>query len=79
MNEALIFCSKYLKSVETKFNISERNPDLSEDLGRAQLSVFKSIGRPIEKVSIVRLEEKQRRVAKWYILNNCEEVQSYLE
>ena len=30
-------------------------------------------------VSTVWLEEKQRRVIEWYILNNCEEVQPYLE
>ena len=79
VNEALTFCSKYLKGVETKSNRLEGNPDLSEDLGRAQLSVFKSIGRLIGKASTVRLEEKQRNVAEWYILNNCEEVQLYLE
>ena len=59
VNEALTFCSKYLKSVKTKFNKPvERNPYLIKDSGRAQLSVFKSIGRPIEKSSIVGLEEK---------------------
>ena len=44
VNKVLTFCSKYLKGVKTKFNRPERNPDLTEDLGRAQLSVFKSIG-----------------------------------
>ena len=79
MNKAMNFCSKYLKGVETKFNRPERNPDLIEDSGRAQLSIFKSIDRSIRKASNVLLEEKQRRVAEWYILNNCEEVQPYLE
>ena len=58
VNKALTFCSKYLKGVETRFNRSERNPDFTDDLERAQLSVFKSVGRPIGKGSIVRLEEK---------------------
>ena len=49
VNEVLTFCSKYLKGVETKFNRPERNPNLNEDLGRAKLSIFKSIGRPIGK------------------------------
>ena len=53
VNEALTFFSKYLKSVETKFNRPKRNLDLIEDSGRAQLSTFKSIGQPIEKASIV--------------------------
>ena len=58
VNEALTFCSKYLKGVETKFDKPDRNPDLIEDSGIAQLSVFKSIGRPIIKASTVRLKEK---------------------
>ena len=58
VNEALTFCSKYLKDVETKFNRLERNPDLTKDSEKTQLSVFKLIGRPIGKASIVRLEEK---------------------
>ena len=78
MNETLTFCSKYLKGVETRFNISERNLDLTEYSGRDKLSVFSSIGRPIGKVSTVRLGEKHRKVVEWYILNNCEEVQPYL-
>ena len=53
VNEALTFCSKYLKCVETKFNRPERNPDLTEDSGRAQLLIFKSIGRPIGIASTV--------------------------
>ena len=53
VNEALTFCSKYLKGVETKFNRPERNPNLNEDLERAKLSIFKSIGRPIGKDLIV--------------------------
>ena len=79
VKETLTFCSKYLKGVETKFNRPERNSNLTEDSGRTQLLVFKSIGRPIGKASIVRLEEKQRRVAGWYILNNYEKMQHYLK
>ena len=58
VNEALTFCSKYLKGLETKFNSPERNPDLTKDSRKAQLLVFKSIGRPIEKVSTIQLKEK---------------------
>ena len=79
VNEALTFCSKYLKCEQTKFNRLERNPYLTKDSRKAQLPVFKLIGQPIGKVSTIRLEEKQRRVTEWYILNNCEEVQPYLE
>ena len=79
VNKALTFCSKYLKGVETKFNRPERNLDLNEDLGRAKFFIFKSIVRPIRKASTIRLDEKKRRVAEWYILNNCEDLQPYLE
>ena len=79
VNEALTFCSKYLKGVETRFNRPERNLSLNEDSERINLPIFKLIGRPIGKVSTIILEEKQRRVAEWYILNNCEEVQPFLQ
>ena len=79
VNKALTFYSKHLKGMETKFNRPKRNLDLTEDLGRTQLSVLKFIGQPIRKASLVRLEEKHRRVTELYILNNFEEVQPYLE
>ena len=79
VTEALTFCSKYLKDVETKFNRPERNQDLSECVEEAQLSVFKSIGRTLGKASTLQLDEKPKRIAEWYILNNCEEVQPYFE
>ena len=63
VSETLMFCSKYLKGVETRFNKVERNPYLTEYSGRDKLFVFSSAAQPIKKVSIVRLEEKQRRVA----------------
>ena len=44
VNEALTFCSKYLKGVETRFNRPERNLSLNEDSKRINLSIFKSIG-----------------------------------
>ena len=59
VNEALTFCFKYLKGVETKFNRPKRNPNLTDDSKRAQLLVFKSIGRPIEKGLIVQLKKKR--------------------
>ena len=74
VNETLTFCSKYLKGAETKFNILKKNPNLTEDSGRAQLLVYKLIGRSIGKALTVRLEEKHLKVAKQYILNNCEEL-----
>ena len=57
VNKALTFCSTYLKGVEIRFNRPERNLDLIDDSERAQLSVFKSVGRPIGKGSVVQLEE----------------------
>ena len=37
--------------METRFNRPERNPDLTKDSGRAQLSIFKSISRPFRLAS----------------------------
>ena len=79
VDEALTFCSMYLKGVQTKFNRPERNQDVTATGDGTQLSVFKSRARPIGKQNFVQLDEKLRTTAIWYILNNCPEIQKYLE
>ena len=79
VDEALTFCSMYLKGVQTKFNRPERNQDVTASGDGIQLSVFKSRARPIGKQNFVQLDEKLRTTAIWYILNNCPEIQKYLE
>ena len=79
VDEALTFCSMYLKGVETRFNRPERNQDGIVSGDGIQLSVFKSRARPIGGEKFIQLDEKLRNTTIWYILNNCPEVQKYLE
>ncbi|XP_052294335.1 uncharacterized protein LOC107178912 isoform X1 [Citrus sinensis] len=76
INESLSFCSLYLDSIETKFNRVERNDDGGQRVGG--LSVFSQNVRPFGKAQI-ELSQQEIDIAHWYVLNNCDEVQEYLD
>uniref|UniRef100_A0A803PLT5 DUF4218 domain-containing protein n=1 Tax=Cannabis sativa TaxID=3483 RepID=A0A803PLT5_CANSA len=77
MDEALTFCSKYLKGVETRFNRPDRNVDVVPSLSK--LSVFRSQGRLIGKKQLRPLAEEEKKTAEWYVLNNCAEIAPYVQ
>ena len=79
VDEALTFCSMYFQRIETKFNRSDRNEDAIDTGPQKQLSVFQSQCRPTGKKTYVSLDTHLRKKAEWYILNNCPEIQNYLE
>ncbi|KAL2542697.1 Uncharacterized protein Adt_03675 [Abeliophyllum distichum] len=76
IEEALTFCSRYFEDVDTRFNRPERNDDLC--IRKKQLSIFESQCRPIGKRSLVVLESDVQAQAEFYILNNCLEIETYL-
>jgi len=77
LEECLLFCSKYLHDIETRYNQPERNSDgLSDDYGG--LSVFSPSGAPLEKAKSKCLTEEEWRQARDYVLKNCDELQPYL-
>lgn len=73
--ESLTFCSMYLHDVETLFSRPERNYDA--DATGVQLSVFAQSMRPCGGYKLEKWSETDLEPAKWYILNNCAEVQPY--
>ncbi|KAM6544118.1 hypothetical protein CsatB_008565 [Cannabis sativa] len=77
MDEALTFCSMYLKGVETRFNRPDRNVDVVPSLSK--LSVFRSQGRLIGKKQLRPLGEEEKKTAEWYVLNNCAEIAPYIQ
>ncbi|KAK2662159.1 hypothetical protein Ddye_000733 [Dipteronia dyeriana] len=79
VNEALIFCSMYLGSIETKFNRSERNDDKGKNRQECVLSIFSQKACPLGVSKLIHLPENEFRKAYWYILNNCEYLQPYLD
>ncbi|XP_060959377.1 uncharacterized protein LOC133030600 [Cannabis sativa] len=76
IDEASTFCSMYFKGVHTKFNCPERNED-APSVSR-YLTVYKSQCRPLGKQTITTLDEKTRKRAEWYILQNSSEIDPYM-
>lgn len=75
VNEALTFCSMYLCDVETKFTRPKGNQDERFIAPKRQLSIFQHVSCPIEKKQVILLEQKLRKKAEWYIMNNCPKIQ----
>ncbi|KAL5555316.1 hypothetical protein UlMin_037552 [Ulmus minor] len=76
VDEALTFCSRYFDDIETRFNRPDRNDD---GIHRTRkLFVFESQCNPMGKQSQVYVEKNVRDRAKFYILNNSPEIETYL-
>jgi hypothetical protein len=79
VNECLTFYSRYLKDdIETRFNKAERNQDKSAPVGPVELKVFSHGAKGFGK-SILKNYKKDFDKMKWYVLDNCEEAESYIE
>ncbi|KAF5450443.1 hypothetical protein F2P56_030797 [Juglans regia] len=78
--ECLTFCSMYLHDIETRFNREDRNIDgLPDDEGRDGFSVFTQKFPPLGISTQLQLDDKLFKSARWYILNNCTEIATYLD
>ncbi|GJU26152.1 hypothetical protein Tco_1164773 [Tanacetum coccineum] len=71
--EALTFCSRYLKDdVETRFNRPGRNDDgLPEQTDKFQ--VFRSVCKPTGRMKETRLTTDVMQAVVWFVLNNSPE------
>ncbi|GJW43916.1 hypothetical protein Tco_0072715 [Tanacetum coccineum] len=71
--EALNFCSRYLKDVEARFNHPGRNDDgLPEQPDKFQ--VFQSVCKPAGRMKETRMTTDVMQVVVWFVLNNSLEV-----
>jgi len=77
-NECLMFCSRYLSMIETKFNGVDRNDVLEVEQPR-HLSVFNKAGKPLGKMNFKQLAYEEWELARLYILKNCKEAEPFLE
>ncbi|KAL5831637.1 hypothetical protein ACOSQ4_016991 [Xanthoceras sorbifolium] len=77
VNESLTFCSMYLHSIETQFNRIHRNDD--GGLRTQSLSIFSQQAQPFGGVHRSELSRSEIECAHWYVLNNCQEVQPFLD
>lgn len=79
-DECLIFCSRYLNQIETKFNREERNYDRGEHLADpSRLSIFSSPGKALGKGVFRDLSSKLHKAAHHFVLTNCVEAQPFVE
>ncbi|XP_077232589.1 uncharacterized protein LOC143869927 [Tasmannia lanceolata] len=77
-NECLTFCSRYLQSVETRFNRPLRNDDnRAHALEEEVWGVFKHTSRLFGGPVIDDLDEATLILAHRYVLNNCNEIDEY--
>ena len=79
INEALNYCSMYLHGIETRFNRGDRNSDCNRKSANFELSVFNQHTRLFGRKAQLNLEEREYQKVHWYILNNCSELQAYIE
>ena len=69
----------YLKGIETRFNRLDRNDDEVRNQPNQEYSIFKHVGRPFGKKDVILLEQTLKKKAEWYVMNNCPEIQKFLE
>ena len=79
INEALTYCSMYLRDIETRFNRPERNTDYVKARPSSSISVFQQLARPFGKPKSIMMTQEEREKVRWYILNNTEKLHPYLE
>lgn len=67
VEECLIFCSRYLEGVETRFNRPVRNYDTVRD-EHSTPYLFLTAGQPIGEVDVITLDEMAWVQAHRYVL-----------
>ncbi|GJY15491.1 hypothetical protein Tco_0385913 [Tanacetum coccineum] len=73
--EALTFCSRYLKDdVETRFNRLGRNDDGLPEEEPDKFQVFRSVCKLTGRMKETRLTPDVRQAVVWFVLNNSPEV-----
>ncbi|GJX30898.1 hypothetical protein Tco_0240753 [Tanacetum coccineum] len=73
--EALTFCSRYLKDdVETRFNRLGRNDDGLPEEGPDTFQVFRSVCKLTGRMKATRLTADVRQAVLWFVLNNSPEI-----
>ncbi|XP_042974567.1 uncharacterized protein LOC122306194 [Carya illinoinensis] len=77
--ECLTFCSMYLNDIETRHNREERNIDVGLCSQQPSLSVFSQKVHPLGGAKIMVLPDTMLSKAEWYVLNNCPEIEHYID
>ncbi|WVZ83966.1 hypothetical protein U9M48_031052 [Paspalum notatum var. saurae] len=76
-NECLNACSRYFDDIDTRHNRDGRNRERADSL-EGDLSVFQHGVDLIGGYTITYLEKDYDKMV-WYVLNNCEEAEPYMD
>ena len=77
-DECMTLCSRYMQSVETRFNRLNRNYENVNGHDES-LAIFSHSGRQLGAQTVRDLEKHELNEAHIYILKNCDEVQPFLK
>ena len=77
-NEWHTFCSMYFRGVDTRFKRPDRNYEGGQMGVLSAFTVFSQKVRPIGAQGGYDLCGREFERARWYVLNNCEEIEHYL-
>ncbi|CAL2228983.1 unnamed protein product [Prunus armeniaca] len=79
-DECLIFCSRYLHRVETKFNKRDRNDDGGQpSYDTSPLSIFSTPGQAFGKGVLREMIIELHKAATHYVLQNCDEAFPFVQ
>ncbi|CAB4269212.1 unnamed protein product [Prunus armeniaca] len=79
-DECLIFCSRYLHRVETKFNKRDRNNNGGQpSYDTSPLSIFSTPGQAFGKGVIREKSIELHKAATHYVLKNCGEALPFVQ
>ena len=79
VQEAMTFSSQYLRGIQSKFSMRQRDDDKLEYKRNYALEVFRPVGCPIRKNDYNYLSTDLLDKAKWFVFNNYPDVEPYLE
>ena len=77
-NECLNFCSLYYNKMKTIWNRPERNYNLHVHNVENTISVFRTSFHPLGARINDELAYIDWKQLRWYVLNNCVEVQPFI-
>ena len=77
-NECLLFCSLYYNNTKTIWNRPERNYDVDVPASKNNVSVFQPAFRCLGRRIMDELSDTDWEKLRWYVVNNCIELQPYL-
>ena len=77
--ECVTFCSMYLDDIEIRFNRTDCNVDCEQSNNKPTLSIFKQMVRPIGGRRYEFMDVNELSKAHFYVLNNYEEIEDFIE